>query len=623
MDSITIELNRFGDPEGVLKLSEKYLRAIGNAPIVEASMELKQKDFRRLMKKLDYDRFRLGSPEAVRREAEEALAELIEPISRLLPLPDSASEELQQIEVVTGALELAQLPLEVLEENRRDIVLTRRVRQPWPRPPVVVEPVPKVLFVWAEPFRKNSTTRRETVPHEAHRALLEEVLADWLDPETPEKTLVEIGNATFDRVKAALRNPDHGFTHVYILAHGRYDDEAVYLLLEGDDGHTGFHSPAELKGIYKNPDLPRPGTVILATCHSGEVDPLEAGGTLGQVLHEAGVPVVLASQFALTQAGSSDLIEIFLALVINGEDPRRALRACRDGLRSRRVETFHDRVALVGYVHLSEDFSENLPGRKLRIALARLEAASRSATRAAIKTTSPSASLAGIRARFEHIRAELQELHRAGIHKEYEEELLGLEASALKREAEVFWNTARDAAPNAARKAPPEEQDAHVGHSREMLRAARHAYRNAAALSRDHHWTTVQSLVLDAAVDGTLDGREWDWIAACQASRDAAERHPDPLERLWGLGSLAELHILAPLVGEEIGFTGAEIDTMRTIAVSEGGWPLDIIIRQLDRYLTWWGADDPWKLPATVLERARVLRDTLTTKMEAHRNVHH
>ncbi len=601
MQSITIELNRFGDDEGILKSSEKYLRAIGNEPIVEAKIGLKQKEFRRLMKKLSYDRFRISDLEEVQKEAEDALKDLGKHIKDLLPLSDSESEELYQVDVVTNALELAQLPFEVIEETRNDIVLTRRVRQPWPRPPVVISNAPKVLFVWAEPLKKNSSSKRYTVPHDEHRDLLKEILADWCELKDPKKTLVEIGNATFNKVKETLQKPDHGFTHVYVLTHGCYNEEKeeVNLLLENEEGRASYHSSEDLKSIYENLDLPRPGTIVLSTCFSGEIDPLEADGTLGQVLHAVGIPVVLASQLALTKKGSSDLVGSFLAQVINGEDPRLALWACRDMLRQNQEETFYDRVALVGYVHLPEDFEEKLPTLKLKIALARLEAASKSAVEAE--------SFEDTRDRFKRIRTELDKLDRPGtIRGKLLEELKGLKASSLKREAESAWT--------AAKSVSPEKKLEYWKHSRKTLREASKAYRDAARLSRDHHWTAVQSLVLDAVLNGTIAAeRKWDWIAAHQAAEDyAANMALDPIDRFWGQGSLVELRILAPLVDESCEpLTEKQNEILHEIVESEGNWPLNVLIRQLDRYKEWWGEDDDLKLPEEIKQRAITVREII------------
>ena len=593
MQSITIELNRLGDAEGVLRLSESYMRAVGNDPIEEAKVQLKQKAFGLCMKKLSYDRFRSGPTGEVRAEAEQALAELIQPIKDLLPIPDYDTEGLLQVDVVTNALELAQLPFEVLEEGHEDIVLTRRVRQQWPRPPVVYEPAPRVLFVWAEPKRRD---KRQTVPHDRHRKLFEEVLADWLEAGKPEKTLVEIGNATFAQLQQALCDPGNGFTHVHVLAHGRYDEEQeeVYLLLEDDEGLGSRHSPGELSALYEDPDLPRPGTIMLATCHSGEVDPLEAGGTLGQALHEAGVPVVLASQLALTKTGSDELIRTFLASTVLGEDPRRALRACRDALRTR-DDTYYDRVALVGYVHLEADFEDNLASHKLAIALSRLEAASKAAARAA-----PSQALE----RFARVRGELAKLRQSEVAGKLLEELLGLQASSLKREAECAWA--------GAAKTEGAEREALLEASRKAVRDAQVAYREAGRVSRDHHWTGVQSLVLDAVVDGSIAERHWDWIAAHQASRDDAHCAATDEDRFWGLGSIAELHILAPLVDEQDVLEPQDVETMLELSKAIGDWPLHVVVRQLDRYLEWWSKDDAWNLPEKVLERAQAVRDALT-----------
>ncbi len=597
--SVTIEMNRFGDPEGVLRLSEAYLRAIGSNPVQEANIGLKQKDFRLRMKKLSYDRFRSGSPDDVRDEAETALGELIEPISAFLSVPSLGAGSLLQIDVVTNALELAQLPFEVIEEQHDGIVLTRRVRQPWPRPPVVSAAAPRVLFVWAEPKKRATSDKRLTVPHQRHEELLEEVLADWLEAGERDKTLVEIENATFAEIAGKLGDPEHGFTHVHLLAHGRYDEETekVYLLLEDEEGLGSDHSPRELAELFQARDLPRPGTVVFATCHSGEVDPLQAGGTLGQVLHEAGVPVVVASQLALTQNGSDELIRTFLRRIIGGDDPREALRTCRDALRRRREETYYDRVAVVGYIHLEEDFEKKLPARKLAVALKRLEAASKAAAKAATPLDT--------RRRFRAVREELLALRQsAAIEKDLLEELLGLLASSLKREAECAWA--------AAQLAEGQERATLLEDSRNALRQAQAAYREAAQVSLDHHWTGVQSLVLDAVVDGTLAQRRYDWIAACQASRAAARRADDAEQSFWGLGSIVELHLIAPLAGESDALTEAQVDTLLELSSQIGDWPLEVLLRQLDRYLNWWGKDEVWKLPPAVLERARAVRQALT-----------
>lgn len=55
-----------------------------------------------------------------------------------------------------------------------------------------------------------------------------------------------------------------------------------------------------------------------------------------------------------------------------------------------------------------------------------------------------------------------------------------------------------------------------------------------------------------------------------------------------------------------------QVATLLEISKAEGGWPLEVSVRQLDRYLKWWGEDDVWKLTDEVLQRARAVRDALS-----------
>lgn len=584
MLSTTIELKRFGDPEGILRLKEEYLRDVDNRPTEEVTLGLKQKAFRLTMKKLSYDRFRGSSADEVREAAEAALRELHGEIANLLPVEIGEAGRLQQLDVVTTALEVAQLPFEVLEEHEGDVVVTRRVRQPWPPPLTVSGPEPRVLFAWATPKWSATSSRRDDVPYEAHRELLGDVLSDWLDEANPEKTLVEVEHATFDKIREKLADPKHGFTHVLILAHGVYDDEeeAVFLLLEDEDGVRSRHAPAELADLYANKALARPGMLILATCHGGEVDPLEAGGTLGQVLHEAGIPVVLASQLALTQTGSEELVGTFLREVVDGGDPREALRVCRDRLRERSKDTYYDRVALVGYVDLERGFEERLAESKLEIKLKRLKALSKKSVSSPEETWEV----------LERVRVELQELRDSGTVKdELLEELIGLQASSLKREAQAAWESVGSVASE-------DQQAKYLERSREALREARGFYREAGRLSRDHHWTAVQSLVLDALAGELGEDRRFDWISAYQASRD---------DETWGLGSIAELHIIAPLVGEGDVLRDEDVAAFRAFSDAEDGWPMQSLLDQLDRYLGWWAEDEEWLLSDETLDRAHAV----------------
>lgn len=647
MDSITVEFQRFGDATGVLRTSDRYLRTVGtSAPAEEVRFELEQAVLIKGMSTLDYSRFRgTADGDAIRSVAARFLSDIEPYLRRFLPTgpPGSHAGGRYQVEVVTRALELAQLPFEVL--STPDVIVTRRIRQPWPPPPVVRSSVPKVLFAWAAPRLNPSLQRRMKVPAERHLELLEELLRDWGGVKG--NAVVPIPNATRDKLAAALAPKDHGFTHVHLLAHGvgpasgsvdptlpidlsEKAEPSTFLALENADGTIDRCSPARMAEVFL-PDVPRPASFSIATCHSGEVASIESGGTLAHVLHAAGVPVVLASQLALTQAGSDELIRTFLAKVIDGEDPRLAIGACREALARNEEQTYYDRVALVGYIHIDAELG-GLPDRKFEVALSRLEAASKYADKRVeealprMQDTEKGLSqeqereAEEIAGRFASVRERLEALEPdASLTKAQREELHGLQASSLKREAEAAWNLSQVLSGRDAK--------AWCRRSRDALGCAAEAYARAANTSRDHHWTWVQWLVHQAIVRGSLDGLEDDWVVAKAAAQDAAlreapasadvdERRAQQEDAIWARGSLMELSLLSPLVrrGDDLSPAKKHLEELvkgsRALGIDD---TIDSTLKQLSRYDTWWGADPHWPLPKEIVHRAKELYTHLET----------
>ncbi|MGE0813391.1 MAG: CHAT domain-containing protein [Vicinamibacterales bacterium] len=627
MKSHTVEYLRFGDATGILRLSDKYIRNVGVSGLgAEVSFELAQAQLEHAMKALDYAAFaRKGA--GAREAAEDVLLRLAPFVERFLLHEDveAAGGEYVQVDVVTRALELAQLPFEVVEESRPALVVTRRIRRPWPPPPVVGGDQVRILFAWAEPGRM-------TVPHERHLALLRTLLRNLGSREA----IVEVPHATRPMLEDHLNSATPP-THVHLLAHGVPPEAAVdflgpqapspsaLLALERENGAPDPCAPDELAGLLRGPT---PQAVTLATCSSAEVDPIQGGASIAHALHAAGVPVVVASQFALTQDGSDLLVSVFLARLLEGLDPRVALRRCRDALRAQTATTYYDRVALVGYVHVDPDIDARLKARQFKVALARLKANSlsakaqvdrllESASAARELTPDEAAAAASIGTVFREVREGLARLAQgAALSAEEREELYGLQASALKRDAEAAWALAQCLGPAGAEWAT---------RSRDVLRGATEAYGRAARISRDHHWTWVQWLALLAIQAPQACGAHADdWTAAKAAAGDAAHLHPPPegaedrdrvLDRsVWGWGSLAELYLLAPLFGRPEAMDEARrcLDALVAAARSLGRQdPIDATRAQLSRYDTWWGADGALALPPSIVAAAVALRDYL------------
>jgi len=637
MESVTVEFQRFGDATGVVRLSDLYLRTEGLNPAEQVSFALDQQRLSAAMARFDYGHYS-GAGDgagAIRANAEDVLRQLRPYLAGFLPIrrPGDLSDGAPwQLEIVTRALELAQLPFEALEAEHPGLVITRRVRQPRPRPPVHRSPTPRVLYAWAEPRKNGRSQRRMDVPHARHDALLREVLGEWLDADPD--TLRVLPNVTLAQLRAVFADPNHGITHLHLLAHGigpgRDEHDAtrpldlsaeppgsVFLALCDDDEVLSRHAPSELVDLFA-PGVPRPETAVLATCHSGEVEPIEAGGTLAHVVHAAGVPVVLGSQLALTQAGSDELISTFLARTLQAEDPREALRATRDRMAERVDETYYDRVALVGYVQLEHDFERTHSDVQLKASLARLEALSRAAARTARSfgdAPPDEEQLDALWSRLERVRAALRELDEGELTAAQRSELRGLLASALKREAEAAFRLAQTAGV-----AVTEER------ATEALTAMRAAYRDAAALSRDNHWTWVQALVCELLFEGTLAERRRDWAAAWAAADDAVragESADDGDARMrgaWGHGSLAELALLGACAGEEDCMAEAREHLGHLMALArelEAPFLVEATARQFARYFTWWGPCAVSQLPEGVVSGARELYELLITGGDA------
>ena len=601
MQSIAVEYLRFGDDVGIARLSEEYLRTVQSGELAIVKLALTQAKLDSAMQRLDYVNYRRGNPDAARDVAESVLGQFAPCLKKFLPeLPKKPDGEKTQIEIVTQALELAQLPFEVLEDDNEHLIITRRIRLPWPLPPVARDIKPRVLFAWAEP-------RGMEVPHVRHRELLDSFLKDW------QGSLVEMENASFDALRDRIRSEEKNFTHIYVLAHGvgqpastaAFDLEedpmpSTYLgLQDGDD--ICRCAPKDLEGLFDK-QTPRPTAFILATCDSGEVNPIQTGGTLAHALHRTGVPVVVASQFELTKTGSDRLIDVFLKMLVFGEDPRIALRKCRDRLRSEADTTYYDRVAVVGYIQLDEGIEAQLTERKLEISLARLKAISGAAgkeiSRIHKKDTDETAveRWQALVARFEGVRADLdgetkkfeKDKH---LKRQFEEEALGLLASSLKREAEAAWRLAQELDDEKRRTES-------LTHSRERLAEAATAYTRAATPSRDRHWVWVQSLALRTVMDGALPEDDPDWLVAKVVAGEDVD--------IWSLGSLAELQVLGVWLDDQEAKAQIEhhLDELVDRCSVDDPFPVESTLDQLARYGNWWGVNDTLNLPETVRTRA-------------------
>lgn len=248
------------------------------------------------------------------------------------------------------------------------IVLTRgsrtvaECRVPWARRP-------RVLFAWS--------AGDEGVEHEVHEQKLRELLEPWKDGD--EVPLTVLGGVSVDKLEQAL--VDHGgtpFTHVHILAHGEPS-------ADGDDVELAFLNTVGRKQTVDRKRLAdaicsmglaekdRPAVVTLANCYSGKVQSVvDISATIGEELLRKGVPLVIASQFQLSEPGAIAMVESLYGDLLSEVpvDPRLALLNLRKALKNDGAG-FHDWASIVAYANLPTDVDQSpeAPGQGQHVPL--------------------------------------------------------------------------------------------------------------------------------------------------------------------------------------------------------------------------------------------------------------
>jgi hypothetical protein len=400
-----------------------------------------------------------------------------------------------------------------------------------------------------------------------------------------EKTLVVQKSPTIGDLELIFnraREEKRPFTHVHILAHGQLirdpQDPARYywgLDLRG----VRPVEPEELaNAIGANDGLP--AAVMVAVCDSAnQTSPFDPGKSFAQELHRSGIPVVVASQLPLTQVGSVTLSRAFYPPLLRGGDVRSAIDAARSGL-YRDPETGYDWMSLVAYVQLPEGYADLTLQAALQSELGLLEVAGHWTEERLQRADSPSPQdidrlAVRLSECIETLRRRKEQMDSAGAPSPAWDENQGLLGSAHKRLAQLLFDRYRRTADAAV-----------LLESHRLLNEAMGHYRTAHETNLMNHWAGVQRLSLEAALFSRIDPD--DWIVV----RKVAEKDARNSNRIWALGSLAELSLLAPLAGRErqLGAAKEALVNMRASPAALAGnpSPIDSTRRQLRRYMAWW-----------------------------------
>ncbi|MGA2075441.1 MAG: CHAT domain-containing protein [Terriglobia bacterium] len=609
MRTVTLEFLRHGPPHNqLLSPLTRYMVLCGNHQAADVSVGFEHAQFLTKLRAFQYRETDVNREMQTAETAAQMSSILAAVPGLVAELADSAAgarPALTHLRLILSANELALLPFELANAGSAfpgagqslalqphvPICITREVRRvsaPYLRWPST----PKILFA--------ASSAGGPIPLDAHMLALRRAIDPWLfhfeyeDEEVRRRTIDEhIRVLTDASVQALVKECASGnYTHIHLLAHG-VERESEYGRRYGlalhdsqDPAAVDFVEGSRLAALLRpslrahTEDLALPTVVTLASCDSGSVGSVVgAGASIAHALHEAGIPLVVASQFPLSFAGSVVMAEVLYEGLLEGGDPRAVLVRLRRELVAR-VPRTHDWASVVAYASFPQDLERQLSIVRIRQASRRIEAAlnhadfvtkgdsermkkrkmgpelqtnSKTMTEATLERLRE-ATLERLReATLERLRDAIRRmedvLSTSSEEKEQQYEVYGLLASAEKRRSQVFWRLATH--PTLAQLQTQTFTGLPIPHyaskAIDSLRKALEAYRRCFALDRSQAWALVQAMALTAVLDGgeAITRDEWE-LSRLLSEEDL--KGDDRQRRAWARSNLIELELLAGLV---------------------------------------------------------------------------
>lgn len=682
INRVCLEFLRHGPAHNhLLSPLTRYLGLCGNAGACTIQIPYEHQDFLSLLKSLRYGMG--GADDAERRQLDvsrtaEDITKILANVQGLISSLGSVSRNemsVTHLDLVLSAAELAMLPFELakvppgcaggegnylLLQTLVPVCLTRRVRTAlsnraiWPR-------TPRILFIVAQPPQVSG------VPADEHKGALHKAVDPWIpyfDPATSGDREKKIGEILTILTEASIKDIEeacsvNAYSHVHILAHGMENkrrpgcpyglvlhdprDKTRMEVVNGEQLATALRPLRPEATAEQNETFP--AVVTVAACDSGNVSSVtySNGASLAHELHQAGIPIVVASQFPLSKDASVHVAEVLYQRMLWGEDPRITLHLLRSRLRMQCPDT-HDWASLVMYADLPPDLDDQLlevqyfqAKKAIDCTLDRID---QSIDRMDGVTPLPETEMNALRNRVDAAAGHMPTTEG------YETEGMGMLASTEKRKAEMGFR--------AALKQPSEE-----GKQKELkqsldglwksLRLYDEAYREnmqeAAGIIRKRrslHWVMTQYLSLRAVLGEPLLPDHWG-AAVVSTNVDIRCRAGGAETVAWAHGSKAELYLILlsydPAAMEQT--LRLKQDEVREKALDHtrqllsfagyGSFPVYSTRRQFERYVSWWGHEAfesmltarkqarkrSWGEPGGILELARelmmLLRSSMTT----------
>jgi hypothetical protein len=609
---VHVEFLRPGPPHNqLLSPLTQYLAIAGDTGAGVVSVPYEQAEFVRRLKQLRYESGDTEDRQAMLHATGVEMGKILGAVpglpGALAPNPNEQGT-LIQLRITLSASELAMLPFELAKapvspsttaenwlsiQTRPPVCVTRNIRTVSPEG-VLWPDTPRILFIAGD---------EANVPYAEHCTVLEEAIKPFQYPREDDRVESDEGRRVqYGKLLTILKNPtltevfracrEQTYTHVHILTHGDLSEtspDAYGLVLRGADDSSEVVSGDQFASALTTVaggKIHRPTVVTVASCDSGNVGTvIHPGASFAHALHQAGIPLVVASQFPLSKEGSIPMAETLYNGLLWGQNPLVLLQQLRAELHARYTANWHDWASLVVYEALPQALSEQLETLRYRQTKRAIQSVLQQIDQAVEHGSDPAN-----QARLKQLDVALERaVGRLPLNGPYSAECIGIRASAWKRLAEAAFTLAKD-----GWRDPYDLLDqAHHDYDR-AARALLMIEAGAAQRVATLHW--VLSQVESMALILGRDPDEGRWKAA-RLSAETYLDNPSPEERAWAHGSLAELYLLllgnAELSPEKRKkFSDLAVGHARDLVriyPRRDDFPVRSTRSQFSRYVDWWG----------------------------------
>lgn len=613
---VHVEFLRPGPPHNqLLSPLTQYLAIAGDTGAGVVTVPYEQAEFERRLKQLRYESGDTEDRQAMLHATGVEMGKILGSVPGLsgaLTMDPNQLGTLIQLRITLSASELAMLPFELAKapvsatttaenwlsiQTRPPVCLTRNIRTVSPEG-VVWPDQPRILFVSGDP---------SNVPFQEHRDVLLKAIKPFQYPGTdnlvtsPDGNREQAGNIltilinpTLAEVFAECRKT--AYTHVHILTHGDLSEtspDSYGLVLRGPDDSTEVVSGDQFASALTSVGtarIHRPTVVTVASCDSGNIGTvIMPGASFAHALHQAGIPLVVASQFPLSKEGSVPLAATLYHGLLWGQNPLVLLQQLRAELHARYTSNWHDWASLVVYEALPQALAGQLETLRYSQTKRAINAALERIDRA-VGEFAKDPNRASLKALNDDIESAVGRLPLTG---QYSAECIGIRASSRKRLAQAVFTLT-----DAERWRDPYDllDEAFLDYeraARELLVIGDGPAQRMATL----HWVLVQ--VESLALILGRDRDEGRWTAAALSAQMYLD-HLSNSERAWAHGSLAELFLLrlgdADLTQEQRKEFSAKAEEhtryLARLYPRRDEFPVSSTRRQFNRYVDWWGTPE-------------------------------